>query len=267
MHQTTDLLQLRPRTRAHRPTLCPLIMAGDPSLEVTRDLLRHCVEIGVGMVELCVPFRNAFTDGATLIRAHERALRNEAELEAVIALAAEFTSRIRIILLADSSHTLRPRGFDRVFAMAVAAGMAGVLPHGLPPALSDRFHTAARRAELPVVGTIYATARPEIRRQVIERASAFIYLVSTYGRSGGATEPMDLACQIQALHTHTPLAVAIGFGLKTPGDVGRAFQAGCDIAIVGSAVAAAVEKALADGQDPGAQAAGLIRDLNRETLA
>ncbi|MFZ5962396.1 tryptophan synthase subunit alpha [Thalassococcus sp. BH17M4-6] len=259
-------ISVAPARALRRPAVCPLIMAGDPSLDATRALLRHCAEMGVEWVELCVPFRNAFTDGATLIRAHERALSQEAEIEAVIDMASEFTDRIKIVLLADSSHTLRPHGFERVLGLAARAGMAGVLPHGLPPALTGRFQAAAAWAGLPVVGTIYANAGPDVRRQVIDGASAFIYLVSTYGRSGGAVDPAILTCQIDALRSHTDLPVALGFGLRTPDDVGRAFRAGCDIAIVGSAVAGVVENALKSGEDPVLQAALFIEQLQRETV-
>ena len=268
MNQISDCIADRPVLSPGRllpPTLCPLIMAGDPTLDATRELLRECVRLGVGMVELCIPFKNAFTDGQTLINAHKRALQDEAGPDAVIRMAAEFTKDIKIILLADSSHTLRPFGFEKLFRMAAHAGFAGVLPHGLPPALTERFYSASLIAGLPVVGTIYSNAVPEKRQQVLARASAFIYLVSTYGRSGGAVNPADLTCQIDALRAHSALPVALGFGLKTPGDVGRAFNAGCDIAIVGSAVSGVVEQALNAGLDPVEEAAAFIADLNEET--
>ncbi|MFW2543709.1 tryptophan synthase subunit alpha [Primorskyibacter sp. 2E107] len=260
--RATPILSVPPvRTRK----LCPLIMAGDPSLDVTRALLRHCAEAGIAMVELCLPFRNAFTDGKTLLQAHKRALSNEISAQSVIEMAAEFTDRIDIILLADSSHTLRPEGFERILGMAKRAGFAGVLPHGLPPALTARFDIAAKGAGLPQVGTIYANALPEVRQRVLGRAGAFIYLVSSYGRSGGSVDPADLTCQIEALRSHTDLPVALGFGLKTPRDVGRAFAAGADIAIVGSAISGVVEAALAAGLDPARETADFIDSLNRET--
>ena len=246
------------------PALCPLIMAGDPNLDTTRHLLARCVAEGVAMVELCLPFRNAFTDGATLQHAHARALQQEASLQAVLQLVAEFSSRIKIILLADSSHTLRPLGIEQVLQQAAAAGVAGVLPHGLPPRLGESFQEAARQPGLPVVGTIYANATPETRRQVLGQTTAFLYLVSTYGRSGGAVEPSDLKCQIDALRAHTPCPIALGFGLRSPGDVGRAFDAGSDIAIVGSAVAGQVEAALKTGGCPIASAGDFIAALQKE---
>lgn len=263
----SNAVPVLPVLKARTRKLCPLIMAGDPSLEATRELLRHCAQIGVAMVELCLPFRNAFTDGKTLLHAHERALRNEASAQAVIEMAAEFTDRMDIILLADSSHTLRPEGFEHILGMAKQAGFAGVLPHGLPPVLTTRFDLAAQGAGMKQVGTIYANALPEVRQQVLKRAGAFIYLVSTYGRSGGSVDPADLTCQIEALRAHTPLPIALGFGLKTPSDVGRAFAAGADIAIVGSAVSGIVENALAAGLDPVEETAAFIEILNLETKA
>jgi tryptophan synthase alpha chain len=240
-------------------------MAGDPDLATTRALLSRCVALGITMVELCVPFRNAFTDGDTLRRSHARALENETSaaetLSRVLDLVRDFSTQIYIVLLVDSSHSLRPVGIDAVLEQAVTAGVAAVLPHGLPPRLGPVFHRAAERAGMPVVGTVYSNALPDVRRQVLSRSSAFLYLVSTYGRSGGAVDPEDLKTQITALRSHSTLPIALGFGLRTADDVARAFAAGSDIAIVGSAIAAKVEAALSAGQCPVKGAEEFISEL------
>ncbi|UWP97210.1 tryptophan synthase subunit alpha (plasmid) [Aliiroseovarius crassostreae] len=242
---------LLPFTAGH-PRLCPLIMAGDPDLDTTRALLTRCVDLGVRMVELCVPFRNAFTDGDTLRRAHKRALKNEVSpsetVFAVLDMVRAFHKQIDIVLLVDSSHTLRPVGMDLLLGRAKEAGVSALLPHGLPPRLVEQFNTAARRAGMPVVGTIYANATPEVRQKVLHQTSAFLYLVSTYGRSGGAVDPCDLTPRIEMLRTQTDVPIALGFGLRSPQDVARAFAAGCDIAIVGSAISNEVDAALDAGE-------------------
>lgn len=258
---TSDAAQGSTLTRGHRHALCPLIMVGDPTLAATRALLTRCTELGVPMVELCLPFRNAFTDGEALQSAHKRALANAVEFAAVMDLIAEFSNRISIILLADSSHTLRPLGIDYVLSAAAKAGVAAVLPHGLPPRLVAQFHDAAGFAKLPAVGTIYANSGVETRQGVLERARAFIYLVTTYGRSGGSADPNQLRCQIDALRSHTALPIALGFGLRTADDVAQAFSAGSDIAIVGSAVSAQIEAALTAGEDPVTRAGDFIATL------
>jgi tryptophan synthase alpha chain len=242
-------------------SLCPLIMVGDPDLAATRALLRACVELGVGMVELCLPFANAFTDGDTLRRAHARALRDDPGLDGALDLIRDFSGRIAIVLLADCSHTLRPHGFAEVCCAARDAGAAAILPHGLPPRMAEAFHRAAAGV-IPVVGTMYLNSPPHVRREVIARAGAFLYLVSGYGRSGGGAPP-DASPEIAALRGKTALPVALGFGLKTPRDVRGAFAMGCDIAIVGSAVSAALESGLAGG-DPVGPARTLIAALNAE---
>ncbi|MCU0911288.1 MAG: tryptophan synthase subunit alpha [Rhodobacteraceae bacterium] len=242
-------------------SLCPLIMVGDPDLATTRALLRACVDLGVGMVELCLPFANAFTDGDTLRRAHARALADDPGLDGALALIREFSDRIAIVLLADCSHTLRPHGFAEVCRAARDAGAAAILPHGLPPRLADGFHRTAAGV-IPVVGTMYLNSPPDVRRAVVGRTTAFLYLVSGYGRSGGGAPP-DASPEIAALRGKTALPIALGFGLKTPGDVRGAFAMGCDIAIVGSAVSAALESGLGAG-DPVGAASALIAALNAE---
>ena len=78
--------------------------------------------------------------------------------------------------------------------------------------------------------------------------------------------PVDLTPELAALRTKTELPVALGFGLKTPADVARAFWYGADIAIVGSAISGAVESGLEHG-DPVESAACLITALAAEVPA
>lgn len=263
MNQHLSVAVRAPILSAGVKALCPLIMVGDPDIAVTRRLLHACVDAGVAMVELCLPFENAFTDGATLRRAHARALRNHAGFEDALSLIREFSGDIRIVLLADCSHTLRRVGFAEACKAARDAGAAAILPHGLPPRLAPAFRDAASGV-IPVVGTMYANAAPDVRRRIAREATAFIYIVAAYGRSGGAGVIPDLSPQIAALRGATDAPLALGFGLKSPADVAGAFRMGCDIAIVGSAVSAAVESGIRLG-DPGAPAAALIAELNRET--
>jgi len=250
----------------NRRRLCPLIMVGDPDLATTVALLDHCVTLGIDLVELCLPFPNAFTDGATLRRAHARGLASGAGLTDALRLVADYAGRIDMILLADASHTLRPAGFDAVCAAAATAGAAGILPHGLPPRMADEFARAARAANLPVVGTLYAGGTDELRQAAAARATAFVYLVSAYGRSGGAMAALPPGPEIAALRQVTAQPIALGFGLKTAADVAAAFAEGADIAIVGSALSDAVEQGL--GQpDPLAPARALLATLSQEATS
>lgn len=248
--------------RQPRRRVCPLIMVGDPDLSTTEDLLDLCVELGIDMVELCVPFPNAFTDGETLRRAHGRALAAGADLAHALVLISRYATKIDCILLADCSHTLRRHGFQETCWAARDAGAAGILPHGLPPRMTADF-TRAAAGVIPTVGTIYAGSAPETRVEVIARSSAFIYLVSAYGRSGQAAPASNISPEIALIRRATDLPVALGFGLKTGADVASAFGAGSDIAIVGSAMSHAVERGIGMAS-PLAHARNLLRELAAE---
>lgn len=245
-------------------TLCPLVMVGDPDIATTRRLLQACADLGVGMVELCLPFENAFTDGPTLQRAHARALRHEVGLAAALSLIREFSSRLRIVLLADCSFTLRRHGFAETCRAAQEAGAAAILPHGMPPRLAPDFRHAAH-GTIPIVGSLYRNSTPQVSREVIATATAFIYFVTSYGRSGGPSQAIpDLTADLAGLRARTDLPLALGFGLKTAADVAAAFGMGCDIAIVGSAISAAIESGIGLG-DPAGPAIDLIAELSTET--
>ncbi|WP_269584448.1 tryptophan synthase subunit alpha [Roseibium sp. Sym1] len=257
----TAMAQLLKRPDPETRSLCPLIMAGDPDLQTTRSLLQACVDLRIGMVELCVPFHRAFTDGPTLQRAHARGLAAGTDLEAVLAVIRDFSHNMDIVLLADCSHTLLPNGFAPVCEKAREAGAAAILPHGLPPRLAPEFISAAN-GMIPVVGTLYVNSADDVCRKVLAHSSAFIYLVSAYGRSGGQAGPdAGLRLRITDLKLRTRLPIALGFGLKTPANVSDAFSMGCDIAIVGSAVSAAVESGIRTG-DPVRPARELMEALN-----
>jgi tryptophan synthase alpha chain len=242
MNHSSAILGAQPQRGARR-RLCPLIMVGDPDIATTRRLLEICLGLGIDMVELCLPFPNAFTDGDTLRRAHARALKNAVGLADALPLIQEFAGRIDIILLADFGHTIRQIGTTETCRAARSAGAVGILPHGLPTWAADSWHLASLGI-IGVVGTLYAGSATETRARVLARSSAFIYLVSAYGRSGGAVVAGDMAPIIANLKTQTCLPIALGFGLKTGRDVAAAFAAGCDIAIVGSAISAAVEQGI-----------------------
>src|SRR4030043_2042268 len=79
----------------------PYIMAGDPSLERTKDIVLLFEECGADIVELGVPFSDPLADGPTIQRASERALKNGVTLRKVISLVKDLRqiTRIPIVLM------------------------------------------------------------------------------------------------------------------------------------------------------------------------
>ncbi|OMH29123.1 tryptophan synthase subunit alpha [Motiliproteus sp. MSK22-1] len=247
-------------------SLCILLMAGDGGIDNTRKLLQVCVDEGVQVVELCVPFPNAFTDGEVLQRAHQRALDVGTELECCLPLVEEFSDQLKIVLLVDYSHSVRPRGAAGVLRAAKTSGCAAILPHGLPPRLREEFYQAAAEIDLSVVGTVYPNTDSQTRKNVLRQSGGFIYLVSQFGKSGGSvqTDQKAVSETLFAIRQETALPVAIGFGLKTQKDLDAAFQQGADMCIVGSAATAATERAIQMNTSPRRALTGFLRQLKED---
>lgn len=242
------------RTRG-RTGLALFLNAGDPPLPVLRDLLPMLDEEGVDCLELAVPFPDSVTDGPVVRRSANRALaRGGAGLDDVLGFIADVRPHLthtRIALLTDWRYSLSHRDLTAATRDIAASGADGLLVHALPPRLRTEHLESAAEARLPVVTTCYASSTPDTRAEAAARASAYLYLVAHYGRSGTAPAAghAALAGTVAALRAHTTSPIAVGFGVSTRQDVEAVGAAGADAAIIGSAAVAAVEAAQETGRD------------------
>ncbi|MCE7081105.1 tryptophan synthase subunit alpha [Streptomyces sp. ST2-7A] len=252
-----------------RPGLAVFLNAGDPPLSTFGELTAMLDELGVECLELAVPFPDSITDGPAVRRSAARALAAGTGLDAVLAAVAEARPRLRrlrIALLADWAHTVRPLGREgpaRLARDTVAVGADGILLHGLPPRLRAEHLRTAGRAGLPVVTTAYARSSAEVLRAAAEDATAYVYLVAVRGRSGNRPTGgyQRLAPVVSGLKKTATAPVAVGFGVRTHADLVAVARLGADAAVVGTAAVTAVEGALDDGGDPVAALAGFLTGL------
>jgi tryptophan synthase alpha chain len=257
--------------RPGRPGIAVFLNAGDPPLQTLPELAAMLDDSDIDCLELAVPFPDSVTDGPVIRRSADRALSRGITLDAVLdAVAALRPSlrRLRIALLADWSHTVKGRDLGD-FSRAVAdAGCDGLLLHGLPPRLRTAHYEAAHRAGLPLVTTCYAVSSPAVVAEAAAHASAYLYLVAHYGRSGTTAAPDHdrLAATLTALRARTRVPVAVGFGVRTGADISALEELGADAAVVGSAGVARIERALAERRDPVREFASFVTELRRPVV-
>ena len=72
-----------------KPGLVAYLTAGDPSLEITRDIALAAVDNGADVIELGVPFSDPLADGPVIQRASERAVARGVRLTDVLAIAKD----------------------------------------------------------------------------------------------------------------------------------------------------------------------------------
>jgi tryptophan synthase alpha chain len=243
------------QTADGEPGLALFLNAGDPPLDVLADLVLMLDEVGVDCLELAVPFPGSVTDGPVIRRSHDRALALGVGLAEVLSFIADVRprlKRLRIALLADWSYSIKSRALPDVVAEIAQSGADGLLLHAVPPRVRGGYYEVTKAAGLPIVTTCYHKVSTEqVMAEAVEHASAYLYLVAQYGRSGTAPAGgfTELAGTVTSLREGTRVPIAVGFGVKTRDDVTAVHALGADAVIVGSAGVARVEEALAHGRD------------------
>jgi len=229
------------RRRGER-ALIPYFTAGDPSLAVTRALLREAARRGADVIELGIPFSDPLADGPVIQRASQRALATGVTLPQILELVREARGEVPVpIVLLTYYNPIHAFGLKAFAHAAVEAGVDGVIIADLPPEEAGPFAIEARAAGLDLVHLVAPTSPPERMRLIARRSRGFIYVVSLTGVTGArATLPADLIEHLRQLRTVTTKPICVGFGISTPEQV-AAVAAYADGVIVGSAIVSLVE--------------------------
>ncbi|HEV2819192.1 MAG TPA: tryptophan synthase subunit alpha, partial [Solirubrobacteraceae bacterium] len=149
----------------------------------------------------------------------------------------------------------------QVFASALAdAGASGLIVPDLPLEENDEVLAACDGAGLALVPLVAPTSPPERLEAIGRRARGFVYAVSVIGTTGERTSLADhVGPLLERVKGASPVPVALGFGISTPGQAAAAADAGAD----GVIVASRLMRAAADAADPAAAVAPLVRGFRQ----
>ena len=218
------------------------LTAGDPSPELTAELVLALERGGADLIELGVPFSDPIADGPVIQRASERALRVGMTLPKLLETVREVRRHSEVpLLLFSYLNPLLHYGFDKLARDAAAAGIDGVLLTDLSVEEATEPVARLRSQSLDTVFLAAPTSSERRLRLVAEHSSGFVYLVSRTGVTGEqkslAASAAPLAEKMRQL---TPLPIALGFGISTPGQVEEVARL-ADGVVVGSAIVKFIE--------------------------
>lgn len=235
--------------REKKKALIPYIMAGDPSLSTTQDLVMALERCGADIIELGVPFSDPLADGPVIQKAAERALRQKTSLRAILKMVRSLRRQTQIPLVLMTYYNPIHRYGERRFSEhAAAAGVDGVIIPDLPPEEGKSLIQAARANGLATIFLLAPTSTRDRIRRVSQQSQGFIYYVSITGITGAPLKSMqDVRTRVQAIRRVSKKPVAVGFGISTPEQAARVAR-WADGVIVGSAIVKRIE---AHGSEPG----------------
>jgi tryptophan synthase alpha chain len=221
-----------------RMALMPFLMAGDPDLSATAEVLLSLQANGADIVELGIPYTDPLADGPVIQAAAFRALAQKTTPAKVIEMLADLKDQLSMpVILFTYTNPLLNRGPERFFAEAAAAGAAGLVVPDLPLEEAERLSPLAATFGLDLVLLVAPTTPQNRMKRIAESSRGFTYLVSVTGVTGERVKLQDrVATLVSDLKACSSRPVAVGFGISGPDQVLQVKQWGADGAIVGSAL-------------------------------
>ena len=223
---------------AGRAALVTFVCGGDPDLETSAEILRGLPAAGADLIEIGMPFSDPMADGPSIQAGNIRALTAGTTLLKVLGLARDFRSRDAVtpLILMGYYNPIWSMGPTRFLDQAKAAGVDGLILVDLPPEEDEELCLPARERGLDFIRLATPTTDDRRLPRVLENASGFIYYVSVAGITGQKRPVVELVAEATArLRRHTPLPVAVGFGIREPAQA-AAIARVADGVVVGSAL-------------------------------
>ncbi|MBC8473505.1 MAG: tryptophan synthase subunit alpha, partial [Candidatus Omnitrophica bacterium] len=219
------------------------IMAGDPSIVITRKLVFELEKQGADIVELGVAFSDPLADGPTIQRSAERALKKKVNLGKVCRLVKEIRKKTQIpIAFLTYYNILYHYGLERFVEKAKSSGVDGVIVPDLPPEESGELRRIAKKKGFSLIHLLAPTSSMQRIKMISNVSTGFIYYVSLTGTTGARKKlPRDLSSSLRLIKRLTKKPVCVGFGISRPGQV-KAISRLADGVIVGSAIIKTIEK-------------------------
>jgi tryptophan synthase alpha chain len=244
-----------------RAALMPYLMGGFPDIERSVAVGVAYAEAGADLVELGVPFSDPLADGPVIHAAGTRALAAGATVHAVIEAGARIAEHVPVVLMCYANPLLA-RGPERFCGELAARGISGLIVPDLPLEEAGPVLAACDGAGLALVPLAAPTSTDDRLATIGRTARGFIYTVSVVGTTGERGAVGDgLGELLSRVKAHSPVPVALGFGISTGAQAAAAADAGADGVIVGSRLVRAVAEAADEGRDPAAEARSRVAEL------
>ena len=234
-----------------RAAFVAYIMAGDPDIAVSSEILAKLPAAGADIIELGMPFSDPMAEGPTIQRAAQRSLAAKTKIADVLAMVAAFRKQddATPIVLMGYLNPVLFQGFEAFAAEAAKAGVDGLIIVDCPPEEADPLADALDAVGVSLIRLAAPTTDDVRLPAVVRRTSGFVYYVSVAGVTGvKEAVSANVARPVQRLRAASGLPVAVGFGIRTPEKAAEVARL-ADGVVVGSALVDEIEGALNSGSN------------------
>ena len=220
----------------------PFITCGDPSLEVTEQLVYAMEEAGADLIELGIPFSDPTAEGPVIQRANVRALSGGVTTDKVFDMVVKIRKNSSVpMVFMTYANVVFSYGTERFIKTAAEIGMDGLILPDVPFEEKEEFDSVCKKHGIDLISLIAPTSHERVA-QIAKDAEGFVYCVSSLGVTGTRTNiTTDIGAMVKLVKAVKDIPCAVGFGISTPEQAKKMSEI-ADGVIVGSAIIKILEK-------------------------
>ncbi len=217
------------------------IVAGDPDLKTSLELMHLSVDSGVDILEIGVPFTDPIAEGPTIQQAHDRSLENQTNLQKIVDLVGKFRekdSNTPIILMGYINNFLI---YKDLINRSHDLGVDGVLVVDIPGELSLEDYGIDNQ-DLDVISLVSPTTSKDRVKEIVKNSTGFIYYVTLRGVTGSSNlDGNEIEQNIKYIKSISSIPVMAGFGIKNSDDA-KLLSSFSDGIVIGSSIVELIYK-------------------------
>ena len=195
----------------------PFITCGDPSLEVTEQLVYAMEEAGADLIELGIPFSDPTAEGPVIQAANVRALFGGVTTDKVFAMVEKIRKNSSIpMVFMTYANVVFSYGTERFVKKAAEVGMDGLILPDVPFEEKEEFDGICKEYGLDLISLIAPTSHERIS-MIAKEAQGFVYCVSSLGVTGMRSQiTTDIGAMVDLVKKAKDIPCAVGFGISNP---------------------------------------------------
>lgn len=220
----------------------PFVTGGDPTLDVTEQLLYAMQDAGADLIEIGIPFSDPVAEGIVIQEANERALAAGCTTDKLFDMILRARQKVTVpMVFLTYVNPIYTYGKEKFMKRCVECGMDGIIVPDLPYEEKEELSGVCEQYDVDLISLIAPTSHERIR-MIAKEAKGFVYCVSSLGVTGVRSEiKTNIAEMTKMVKEETDVPCAVGFGISTP-EQAAAMARVSDGAIVGSAIVKLVAK-------------------------
>ncbi len=197
-------------------TLIPFITCGDPSLEITEELVYAMDEAGAGLIELGIPFSDPTAEGTIIEAADFRALSGGATTDRIFDMVRRIRTKTEIPLTFTTyANVAFSYGAEQFIGTAAAIGIDALIFPDIPFEEKEEFAPLCKAHGIDLISLVAPAPRERIKA-IAKEAAGFVCCTASPdaadARPGIVTEIGEIAELVKA---EKNIPCAAGFDLPT----------------------------------------------------